>query len=247
MLRENDFNSFAHTKCPDDEQATFPPDRPVSVLLFDDRRLVLESVAALLRSRIDNPVIQGRCDLEDLDFEPTIIVVLGRACSQSSLDVLTERMRRLAPRSTLVAFIDAGERGQIALARSYGVRCVHDLASLAELVEAAATHIRTNPLAAQRPGVNVDSVIDEGTRPNRDVIVPAAIPANLQQLTQREREVLERLDRGLPNKIIAYELGISCCTVKVHIRNILQKFKARNRTQAAFLARQRPVESFARP
>ena len=65
-------------------------------------------------------------------------------------------------------------------------------------------------------------------------------------ITRRERQLLDKLDRGLQNKIIAYELDISCCTVKAHIRNILQKFKARNRTQAAFLARQRPIESLAR-
>lgn len=247
MLRENDINSFTQKrKYTEDGRSALPPERAVSVLLFDDRRLVLDSVAALLRSRIDNPVIEGRCDLEDLDYEPTIIVVLGRSCSRSSLNVLTERMRRLAPRSEIIAFIEAGERGQIDLARAYGIRYVHDLASLAAIVEAAGRPIRPTRLGGQCLDVDVVSEIADRTPPNGDSFVPAATHPNLQHLTPREREVLERLDRGLPNKIIAYELMISCCTVKVHIRSILQKLKARNRTQAAFLARQRPVDTHAR-
>lgn len=248
MLRENDFNSFAHTrKRPDDEQATCLVERPVSVLICDDRQLVLESVAALMRSRIENAVIQGRCNLEKLDFDPTFIVVLGRACSRLTLDTFTERVRRLAPRSRLIAFVDAGERDQIDIARAYGIRCVHDLQALNQLVEIVGKQKRAAPSAARHLDVSVDWQVVDTQSPKPDFLEAAAgISAGFQQLTPREREVLERLDRGLPNKIIAYELGISCCTVKVHIRNILQKFKARNRTQAAFLARQRPTVSFAR-
>ena len=184
MLRENEFNSFAHTrKFPDDEQATFPPERPFSVLLFGDRRLVLESVATLMRSPIDNPVTRERCDLEKLDFEPTLIVVLERACSISSLDALTERMRRLAPRSELVAFMDAGQREQIDLAKAYGIRCVHDLRSLNELVEAAGKQTRTASLAAQP--IDVDCPRGDRMSPNRDPFAPAGMPANVQQLTPR--------------------------------------------------------------
>jgi DNA-binding NarL/FixJ family response regulator len=52
-------------------------------------------------------------------------------------------------------------------------------------------------------------------------------------LTARERDVLRSLRSGHQNKIIAYELGISESTVKVHLRNIMKKLKASNRTQAA--------------
>jgi two-component system nitrate/nitrite response regulator NarL len=56
-------------------------------------------------------------------------------------------------------------------------------------------------------------------------------------LTQREREVLMHLGRGLQNKLIAYELDLRESTVKVHVRNILKKLDVRSRTQAALLAR----------
>ncbi len=52
-------------------------------------------------------------------------------------------------------------------------------------------------------------------------------------LTARERDVMRSLRAGHQNKIIAYELGISESTVKVHLRNIMKKLNASNRTQVA--------------
>jgi DNA-binding NarL/FixJ family response regulator len=46
---------------------------------------------------------------------------------------------------------------------------------------------------------------------------------------------LERLKQGKQNKIIAYELSMCESTVKVHIRHIMKKLKARNRTQVVLL------------
>ncbi|MCG8694219.1 MAG: response regulator transcription factor [Minwuiales bacterium] len=60
----------------------------------------------------------------------------------------------------------------------------------------------------------------------------------LQGFTPRELQVLELLREGKPNKVIAYELDMQESTVKVHVRHIMKKLKASNRTQAAFLAQQ---------
>ncbi|MGC4024200.1 MAG: response regulator transcription factor [Mesorhizobium sp.] len=51
--------------------------------------------------------------------------------------------------------------------------------------------------------------------------------------TGRQTEVVEALRRGKANKIIAYELDLRESTVKVHIRNIMRKLKATNRTEVA--------------
>lgn len=57
-------------------------------------------------------------------------------------------------------------------------------------------------------------------------------------LTAREREVVERIARGLTNKEIARELDISPATVKVHVERIIGKLGVADRTQAAVLATQ---------
>jgi DNA-binding NarL/FixJ family response regulator len=52
--------------------------------------------------------------------------------------------------------------------------------------------------------------------------------------TIRQAEVAQALRRGKANKIIAYELSLRESTVKVHIRNIMKKLKATNRTEVAY-------------
>lgn len=63
-------------------------------------------------------------------------------------------------------------------------------------------------------------------------------PIGTGKFTFRQMAVLHRLRKGKANKTIAHELHMSESTVKVHIRNIMKKLKATNRTEAAFLARE---------
>ena len=64
---------------------------------------------------------------------------------------------------------------------------------------------------------------DEEARPN-------------PQLSGREAAILNALVQGAPNKVIAYRLNITEATVKVHVKAILRKIRAKNRTQAAIWA-----------
>lgn len=58
----------------------------------------------------------------------------------------------------------------------------------------------------------------------------------LQALTPREREVLEGLAEGLPNKTIAYDLGISPRTVEIHRANLMTKLDVRSLSEALRIA-----------
>ena len=60
-----------------------------------------------------------------------------------------------------------------------------------------------------------------------------------ESLTPREREVLQLMAQGLPNKIIAFRLGISLHTVKFHVASILAKLGAASRTEAVTLGARR--------
>jgi DNA-binding NarL/FixJ family response regulator len=54
--------------------------------------------------------------------------------------------------------------------------------------------------------------------------------------TARQAAVVDALRRGKANKVIAYELKMRESTVKVHVRNIMKKLNAKNRTEVAFMA-----------
>ncbi len=58
----------------------------------------------------------------------------------------------------------------------------------------------------------------------------------LQALTHREREVLDGLAQGLPNKTIAYDLGISPRTVEIHRANLMTKLEVRSLSEALRIA-----------
>ncbi len=65
---------------------------------------------------------------------------------------------------------------------------------------------------------------------------PAPLAPLPGPLTARQHAVLGHLRQGKANKIIAYDLGVSESTVKVHIKNIMRKMGATNRTQAVYKA-----------
>ncbi len=93
-----------------------------------------------------------------------------------------------------------------------------------ELVLAGETYIPSQTLSRMcRP---------RGTK----VVAPGNVSGIFERLTRREREVLELLRQGCSNKQIAGKLGVKEITAAFHVRGLLKKLGASNRTQAVTIA-----------
>lgn len=84
------------------------------------------------------------------------------------------------------------------------------------------------------------AAIEESFRRIADATDASARTADAEKilgvLTPRERDVLEGLAKGLPNKTIAYDLGISPRTVEVHRANVMTKLDVRSLSDALRIA-----------
>lgn len=84
-----------------------------------------------------------------------------------------------------------------------------------------------------------------------ETFVPASVLADggageesdfIKQFSQREKQVLAGLCRGASNKEIARELDLQEVTIKLHVRTVCKKLNAKNRTQAALIAKEAGFE-----
>jgi len=115
--------------------------------------------------------------------------------------------------TSVIEALENGARGYIPTASTSLELAIE----IIRLVRAGGTFVPPNSLRPRR--IN-EEVVTSGMTQNG-------------QFTTRQMAVLNQLKLGKANKTIAYELAMSESTVKVHIRNIMKKMKATNRTEVA--------------
>jgi two-component system, LuxR family, response regulator FixJ len=83
---------------------------------------------------------------------------------------------------------------------------------------------------------SVGRAIEHAAQSRSHFLDTGAAMSRLQLLTPREREVLDGLVAGLPNKTIGYDLGISARTVEIHRARVMEKMQARSLSALVRLA-----------
>ena len=106
-----------------------------------------------------------------------------------------------------------------------------DVAVAVKALRAGAADFLEKPFEAYRLLNAIDKAFERMRESNGASRTDAA-RTQLANLSAREREVLEGLAAGFPNKTIAYDLGISPRTVEVHRANLMQKLGARSLSEA---------------
>lgn len=190
------------------------------------------------------------CDLSQL----CLLGVGGQSLAARKVENAIRWLRDVLDGRPLAIIGDQFDAGEIKLATQMGVRGLiptyldTEVAVRAiEFVMAGGTYFPTGKIfdshlyELQGPQERNEVVGDKVNSPraeNREVSLdkPQDPKVALPDLSMRQREVLEALKRGLSNKMIARELNLSEATVKIHMRSLLQKFGAENRTQVALKA-----------
>jgi RNA polymerase sigma factor (sigma-70 family) len=111
-----------------------------------------------------------------------------------------------------------------------------DIPTTVRTMKAGAEDFLTKPVAKEQLLEVIEHALDryEATQEQDKQIL--ALQSLFDQLTPREREVFALLVRGKPHKQIAYELGISDRTVKLHRHQIVQKLRVRSLAELAVIA-----------
>jgi DNA-binding NarL/FixJ family response regulator len=213
---------------------------PISMALIDPKPLTRQSIRDVLTEAFPETAVVAVSTCEELlEIEggqietPTLVIVyirsagLTNTCVQSALELLRVRL----PEALAVVLSDSDDVDEVKLALTHGARgyiptsvgCEVVVAAL-RLVSAGGTFVPANAVRSTAPKLDDQP---EGERKGR--------PDGLD-LTPRELSVIDLLREGKPNKLIARQLDMQENTVKVHVRNILKKLNAANRTHAAFVA-----------
>ncbi|GIK85369.1 MAG: DNA-binding response regulator [Betaproteobacteria bacterium] len=131
------------------------------------------------------------------------------------------------------------EMGRRGLATPLIVVTAHgDVASARQALRAGAVDFLEKPIDNDELLAAVRGAIEGQDRAQIERAADARATLLLASLTQREREVYERIVRGMHNREIAVDLGISPRTVEVHRARVMAKLKAR---RLADLLRLRPL------
>lgn len=201
--------------------------RPLRVVIADDHPLFRDGVAHTLGAEQDLSVVGQAATADEAvqlveRLRPDVLL-LDLGMPGGGLEA-ARRVATASPATRVVVLTVSEEQDDLAAALEAGARAYvlkgvagKELASLIRDVLVGEGYVS--------PGLAARMLSSRGTR------------GALQTLTERERAILEMVARGDRNREIGAALGLSEPTVKHHVGRILQKLHARDRVEAALLAK----------
>lgn len=214
-----------------------PSAEPMRIVVIDDHAFTRECIAKCLQSSYREAVVTSfaaaaECVDAGIGREEITVVlynVRNRRVSAPDVDGSLSMLLRLFPSVPIILLSDIdGAADYIVEALERGARGYIPTSSTLSIALEAMRLVRAGGTFVPASGL---LALSGHTTSSEKTI-------GTGKFTLRQMAVLHRLRKGKANKTIAHELRMSESTVKVHIRNIMKKLKATNRTEAAFLARE---------
>jgi DNA-binding NarL/FixJ family response regulator len=197
--------------------------KPISVLVVDDHPLFREGLAALLRDESGFSLIGEAADgREAIDsfraLRPDVTLIDLQMPGLSGIETM-RLIRREFPDARFVVLTTYSRDAQVIRALQAG--------AAGYLVKSA---LRKDLLSSIR------KVHDGGKSISADVAAELAQHVLDEDLTERELEILRRVSSGSSNKSIAAALELTEATVKSHMKSVMAKLGANDRTHAVMIA-----------
>ncbi|MFJ9587907.1 response regulator [Streptomyces acidicola] len=210
----------------------------IRVLIVDDEWMVRSMLRTIMESADDITVIGEAADGAEAvslarSERPDVVLMDIRMPRADGLTA-TQRLRKLAtpPKVVVLTTFDLDEYVHTAL-RSGAVGFLLKDATAADMLAAVRSAASGDAMLSPRITRRLlDRFADADPGSGRT----AQARRRLEVLTDKEREVLVALARGMSNTDIATHLYVSEATVKTHVSRILSKLDLTNRVQAAILA-----------
>lgn len=208
-----------------------------TVVIIEKRALVRDLLVDCISRAIDQSTVAVESIEEfsglaaDIDVALVIVSFAGRPESQENQQLIRQ-VAETMPKvpsvlisdcedfQQIVAVLQAGTRGFISTNMSF-----HLAMEAVRLVQAGGHFLPASSVLSLEWS-DASRFWGDSQKPLSDM------------LTLRQSAIINALRQGKANKIIAYELNLRESTVKVHVRNIMKKLKAKNRTEVAYIANQ---------
>ena len=214
-----------------------PAAAPAVALYIDRQQLSRDCVGERLAGHLADWTVRSVMSVREVtslaDLSKVSIIVFNLHSGRFGSDEVRDELiaiREAAPETPLVIMSDLEDAAEVRRAMKHGARgylpahlpLSHAMAAI-RFVKDGGTYI---------PQCVLTSIVQE---PSTTCLVDG--DGDPISFSPRQLQVLTLLKEGKQNKIIAYELGMCESTAKVHIRQIMRKLKARNRTQVVLLTR----------
>jgi DNA-binding NarL/FixJ family response regulator len=204
----------------------------IRVVIADDHAVVRAGLAQLLATFAGVELVGAAADGEEAvalsaERDPDVVLMDLEMPVLDGIEA-TRRIRAAQPDVAVVVLTSFSDRERILSALDAGAAgyLLKDAEpdELVRAIEAAARgEVPLDPKAA------------------RALLSARRAPGPADALSDREREVLALVAKGLPNKLIAQRLGISEKTVKAHLTSVYRQIGVTDRTQAALWAQRHDV------
>jgi DNA-binding NarL/FixJ family response regulator len=201
---------------------------PIRILIVDDHPLLREGIESLVCKQSDMTVVAeastGREAIELFRIhQPDVTLMDMRMPDLSGIDAMTEILR------------DSREAKFIVLSTYSG-----DVQIMRALKAGARAYLLKGFLRKELL-YTIRSVYGGRKRIPPEIAAQIADHAGESNLTEREIDVLQSIAAGNPNKLVADKLRITEDTVKAHVKSILSKLSANDRTHAVTIALKRGI------